>query len=166
MKPEDVEKVLLRGKKVISEASALDLAKLLSVSHLLVKNEVTQTMGQLKEEMMLKLIKIDDVAENDIFYILEHLPAGSYKSHREIIDQMLMKVFPILAEVSSDKLISAFFGIYNSGGEIPFKLVLQLDGVSKEFLKKLSPETLCSLGKILAAKKMLSEDLGRNLIDV
>ena len=54
----------------------------------------------------------------------------------------------------------------NAECEIPFNFIYALDNISKEFLKKLSPYTLYQLSTILSSKQMLSEDMGKNIIEM
>jgi hypothetical protein len=166
VKPEMIEKVLMRAKKLTTEASALDLAKLLSTAHSLLKGGSTQSLVQLKTDMMSKLTDISEIPSNDLCYIIENLPVNCNSTHGPLIKKIMEKMQPVLPELSSESLIACFFGLSNAGYEIPFRLVYHIDKVSKEFLKKLSPETLSSLGTILSQKKMMSEELMKSIIDV
>ena len=116
--------------------------------------------------MIEKIKNLDDFKEEDSVFFLENLPADSYKTHKVIIDQLNTKILKVLNDVSFERLLASLFGIYNSGCEVPFKFIFQIDALEKDFLKKLSPVSLFNLAKILSSKNQLSEDMGRNIIDL
>jgi hypothetical protein len=163
--PENIEKVLVRARKISIEASSLEIARLLNVSNSLLK-EPTSTSLALKNEMLDRAGNLEDVSPADLFYFLENLPAGCYSTHKQLIQNTLERASKIMSDVSSEKLLGLLFGLYNSGAEIPFNVIYYVDLLPRDFLRKLSPVTLNHLAKILSEKKVLSEDMGKNLIEV
>ncbi|OMJ84997.1 hypothetical protein SteCoe_13768 [Stentor coeruleus] len=162
---ENIEKILVRARKISIEASSLEIAKLLNISNSLLK-EPTSTTLALKHEMLDRAGNLEDVSPLDLLYFLENLPAGCYNTHEQLIKNTLERVYDIIPKISSEKLLGLLFGLYNSGAEIPFNIIYYVDLMPKDFLKKLSSVTLTHLAKILSEKMVLSEDMGKNIIEV
>ena len=161
-----IEKLLSRANKHEEDETSLDLAKLLHVSNLLLKEEMASSVVHLKAKMLSKLTGTQDLSDKELFTVLENLPAGAYKTHKVLIDEILARVQPGLPSISSEKLIAGVFGLHNAECVIPFKLVYYVDSIPKDFLKKLSPGSLFQLSQILASNQMLSEETGRSIIEV
>lgn len=161
-----VEKALIRIKKISSELTSLDIAKILHISNLLLREEVVPTSLLLKQDMLSQLNSLNELTETDLFVILENLPLNSYQEHSQTIQNIISRIKSTLPETSSEKVIAAVFGMQNAGCSLPFRFTYYIDSIPKDFLKKLSPPTLYQLCRILSEKNMLSEETGKNIIDV
>ncbi|OMJ70022.1 hypothetical protein SteCoe_32111 [Stentor coeruleus] len=162
---ENIEKVFVQALKISDKTSSLEIARLLTIANLMLKDP-TPTILALKNKMLDRAGNLEDINPLDLFYILENLPVGCNKTHKQFIENTLIRVYDVLPDMSSEKLLGLLFGLYNSGAEIPFNVIYYIDLLPKEFLKKSPPITLNRLAKILSEKGVLSEDIGNNIIEV
>ena len=161
-----IEKLLARANNSENEESASEIARLLHVANVLLKAETVASLPPLQAKMLRRLGEIQELSDSEVSLLLENLPEGSYSTHKAKIDELLVRFQSSLPRISSEKLIAGVFGLHHSECAIPFKLVYSIDSLPKDFLKKLSPDSLFRLSKILGSNQMLSEEIGKTIIDV
>ena len=164
---ESLEHLLSQVSKHISHYSPYEIAKVIEMSNKLTTSvKIQNIQNELKHKVADSLEDLSIYTENQLLTLLDAFPPGSYYTHKEIIDRIVKKVYYKPRSSKFERPLQTLYTLKNLGAPFPVNLVLELNFLPRDFLRRLAPLSLVQTAKILCEQEKLSVDMARNIMEI
>jgi hypothetical protein len=161
MDDEMVDTVLNRVLAMADQIEITDLSYMITITK---HNRLLN--NKLKQRMLSKLRLDLDYPRVKMFEILDALPNNCYSDHKEKVDHIISKIYDRPLQTYPDRAIQALFSLNAIGAPIPIELVYEIDSLTRDYLRRISPVSLYQIAEMLCKQNILSEQIAKEIMEI